>query len=135
MSYCSSKIRYTYRVQFLPHQHFKVVFFMQQIKYVCHLIVPSNASEETHLQREREASISIAWSSLSQTTTPSLVAFKYRTLAGRRVSGQAAILNSFPPCLSPLLPIPCTQQGPSLEDSEMLVIGKPLAGRPLLCCL
>lgn len=45
---------------------------MQQIKYVCHLIVPSNASEETHLQREREACISIAWSSLSQTTTPTV---------------------------------------------------------------
>ena len=43
---------------------------MQQIKYVGHLIVPSNASEETHLQRERAACISITWGSLSQTTIP-----------------------------------------------------------------
>ena len=98
MSYCSSKILYTYRVQLLPHQHFKVVFFMQQIKYVCHLIVPSNASEETHLQRERAACISIAWSSLSQTTTPTVW-----LLSNTKLWREEGLMARLPCLLTPFL--------------------------------
>lgn len=94
---------------------------MQQIKYVCHLIVPSNASEETHLKRENAACISITCS-LSQTTTLiSLVPFRCR-LQGREGLMQVAMLSSLPSSLSPSLP--------SLYPRgrfRKLVIGTPLA--------
>ena len=105
----SSKTLYTYRVQLLPHEHFEVVLFMQQIKYVRHLIVPSDASEETHLQRERAACISIAWSSLSQTTS-SRVWLRSNTRLQQQ-AGLTARLHSFPPLPVFLPPDPLFSTG------------------------
>lgn len=39
----------TYRVQVLPHEHLEVVFVVQQLEDVGHLIVPANASQQAHL--------------------------------------------------------------------------------------
>lgn len=101
------KIPYTYRIQLLPHQHFKVVLFMQQLKYVCHLIVPSNASEETHLKREKATFISIIWNSLSQTTAFIKVACRCQAPGIEGFNGQAALLSSLSlvPNQGPLLGI------------------------------
>lgn len=98
------KIPYTYRIQLLPHQHFKIVLFMQQVKYVRHLVVPSDAGEEAYLKRARATCISISRSSLSQNTTTltSLVASRCQAPRGRRANARLPL--SLPVYLAGITP-------------------------------
>lgn len=107
---------------------------MQQIKYVCHLIVPSDASEEAHLQREKAACISTAWSSLSQ--TPSSTAWLLSHTRLRQEAGLMARLPGFPPLLLPVSPplrVPRWLSSPLLSKHDYRTVKDHPPGQAPFC--
>lgn len=81
----------TYRIQLLPHQHFKVVLVVQQVEYIRHLVVPSNAGEETHLK----GAWLCHWSSEADHRPQQLAVFNCPPLEGQG-QDQAAMLAPSP---------------------------------------
>lgn len=123
------KLPYTYRIQLLPHQYFEVVLFMQQVKYVGHLVIPSDASEEAHLGRARAACVSSSWSSLSQPTIP-LQCGCFQMPSSRGAEGlMPGRCSSLPP------PFLWTQQGPLWRIQKGRFTGTPGTIAAFVLCI